>query len=246
MLIVLAVIGNQPTHFEIMIFLLVFLGTMALALLAQMYVKSMFHRYSRVAGSSGYSGAEAAAEILRKNGISDVGIFEHQGFMGDHYDPIHKRLVLSPDVYHGRSLSALGIAAHEVGHAIQHKKAYFPLHLRMAAVGATNFASQIVMWLPLLGMMTGLLSSKFGLTLMALGWGVIMLFNLVTLPVEYDASRRAKEMLDRLGLVRTREESAGVATVLNAAALTYVAAFVTSLAYMLVYLLPLLTGRSRN
>lgn len=90
------------------------------------------------------------------------------------------------------------------------------------------------------------MSSKFWLTLMALGWGVIMVFNLITLPVEYDASRRAKEMLSRLGLVRTREEGAGVATVLNAAALTYVAAFVTSLAYMLVYLLPLLTGRSRD
>lgn len=89
--------------------LLVFLGTMALALLAQMYVKSMFRRYSRVEGSSGFSGAEAAAEILRRNGIQDVRIFEHQGFLGDHYDPLHKRLVLSSDVYHGRSLSALGL-----------------------------------------------------------------------------------------------------------------------------------------
>lgn len=227
--------------------LFVFFGTMALALMAQAYVKSMFHRYSKVEGTSGYSGAEAAAEILRRNGIHDVGIYEHQGFLGDHYDPMHKRLVLSPDVYHGRSLSALGVAAHEAGHAIQHKNAYFPLHLRMAAVGATNFASQIVTWLPMLGMVTGFLSTYFGLLLMAIGWGVIMLFNLVTLPVEYDASRRAKEMLGRLGLVRTREEGAGVAAVLNAAALTYVAAFVTSLAYMLLYLLPLLTGgRSRD
>ena len=123
------------------ILILVFFGTMALALLAQMYVKSMFHRYSRVAGSSGYTGAEAAAEILRRNGIQDVGIYEHQGFLGDHYDPLHKRLVLSPDVYRGRSLSALGVAAHEAGHAIQHKQAYFPLHLRMAAVAPTHIAS---------------------------------------------------------------------------------------------------------
>lgn len=228
--------------------LFVFFGTMALALLAQMYVKSMFHRFSRVAGSSGYTGAEAAAEILRRNGIQDVGIFEHQGFLGDHYDPMHKRLVLSSDVFHGRSLSALGVAAHEAGHAIQHKNAYFPLHLRMAAVGATHFASQVVTWLPLLGMASGFITNTtFGLTLMALGWGVIMAFNLVTLPVEYDASRRAKEMLSKLGMVRTREEGAGVASVLNAAALTYVAAFITSLAYMLIYLLPLLTGgRSRD
>lgn len=228
--------------------LFVFFGTMALALLAQMYVKSMFHRFSRVEGSCGYTGAEAAAEILRRNGIQDVGIFEHQGFLGDHYDPIHKRLVLSSDVFHGRSLSALGVAAHEVGHAIQHKNAYFPLHLRMAAVGATHFASQVVTWLPLLGMASGFITNTtLGLTLMALGWGVIMAFNLVTLPVEYDASRRAKEMLSKLGMVRTREEGAGVASVLNAAALTYVAAFITSLAYMLIYLLPLLTGgRSRD
>lgn len=227
--------------------LLIFLGTMALALFAQFYVKAMFHRYSRVAGSSGYTGAEVAAEILRRNGIGDVTIHEHQGFLGDHYDPLHKRLVLSPDVFHGTSLSALGVAAHEVGHAIQHQRAYFPLHLRMAAVGATNFASQVVTWLPLLGMMTGLFSSRIGLVLMAAGWGVIMLFNLVTLPVEYDASRRAKDMLGRLGLVRTADEAAGVATVLNAAALTYVAAFVTSLLYTLYYLLPLLAGgRSRD
>ncbi|MGE3312301.1 MAG: zinc metallopeptidase [Limisphaerales bacterium] len=227
--------------------LFVFFGTMALALLAQMYVKSQFHRYSRVEGTSGYSGAEAAAEILRRNGIHDVRILQHQGFLGDHYDPLHKRLVLSSDVYHGRSLSALGVAAHEAGHAIQHKNAYFPLHLRMAAVGATHFASQVVTWIPLLGLASGMLSSHFSLTLLAIGWGVIMAFNLVTLPVEYDASRRAKDMLARLGLVRTREEGAAVASVLNAAALTYVAAFITSLAYMLYYLLPLLTGgRSRD
>lgn len=116
----------------------------------------------------------------------------------------------------------------------------------MAAVGATHFASQVVTWLPLLGLASGMFNSTFALTLMAIGWGVIMAFNLVTLPVEYDASRRAKDMLARLGLVRTREEGAGVASVLNAAALTYVAAFITSLAYMLMYLLPLLTGRSRD
>lgn len=223
--------------------LFVFVGTLGLGFLAQMYVKSMFHRYSRVAASSGYSGAEVAEEILRRNGIHEVRIYEQQGFLGDHYDPLHKRLVLSSEVFHGRSLSALGVAAHEAGHAIQHKNAYLPLHLRMASVGATHFASQVVTLLPVLGMASGYGGgTQFWLTLMALGWGVIMLFNLVTLPVEYDASRRAKEMLARLGIVRTREEASGVAGVLNAAALTYVAAFVTSLAYFLYYLLPLLAG----
>ena len=230
-----------------MMTLVVFIGTMALAGLAQMYVKSMFHRYSRVAGSSGYTGAQAAAEILRRNGIRDVTIHEHNAFLGDHYDPIHKRLVLSSGVFHGTSLSSLGVAAHEAGHALQHQAAYAPLHLRMLAVGATNFASQIVTWLPLLGIGSGMLRPSLGLMVMAIGWGVIMLFNLITLPVEYDASRRAKEMLARLGFVRTGEEAAGVATVLNAAALTYVAAFLTSLLYLLLYLLPLLFGgRSRD
>lgn len=229
------------------VFLLIGLATMVMGLLAQMRVKSAFHRYSRVPGSSGYSGAEVAAEILRRNGIQDVTIHEHQGFLGDHYDPLHKRLVLSPDVYHGNSLAALGVAAHEAGHAIQHKKAYAPLHLRMAAVGVTNFAHQGITYLWLIGMVSGFLSTKVGLTLMAACWGMIMLFNLVTLPVEYDASRRAKEVLQSLGFVRSAEEGAGVATVLNAAALTYVAAFVTSLLYTLAFLLPLLTGgRSRE
>ncbi len=223
--------------------ILVGLATLALGFLASLFVKSQFRRYSQIPGSSGYTGAEVATEILRRNGIQDVSIHEHQGFLGDHYDPMHKRLVLSPDVYHGSSLAALGVAAHEVGHAIQHKNAYLPLQARMLAVGATTFANQLITILPLLGMMMGL-APRYAFAAMAAGWAVIMLFNLITLPVEYDASRRAKEMLARLGFVRTQEEAAGVASVLNAAALTYVAAFVTSLAYFLVYLLPLLGGRS--
>lgn len=226
--------------------LFVFLGTLALAFAAQAYVKSSFRRYSKVPASAGYTGAEVAAEILRRNGISNVEIHETPHTLADHYDPRHRRLVLSTPVFRGQSLSALGVAAHECGHALQHKQAYFPLHLRMAAVGATNFASQIVMWLPILGMVTGFLSSKVGLMLMAAGWGVIMLFNLVTLPVEYDASARAKDMLARMGFLQSADERAGVARVLNAAALTYVAAFITSLAYFLMYILPLLTGRSRD
>lgn len=227
--------------------ILVILVTMGLALLAQGYVRSMFARYSRVAGSSGYTGAEAASEILRRNGISDVRIAEHNGFLGDHYDPTRRLVVLSSDVFHGTSLSALGVAAHEVGHALQHHQGYLPLHLRTMAVGATNFASQLVFWIPMLGMAGGLMQPTIGLTLMAVGWGIIMLFNLVTLPVEYNASSRAKEMLARLGFVRTREEAAGVSAVLNAAALTYLAAFVSSLLYVLLYLLPLLgAGRSRD
>lgn len=229
-----------------MTLILLFLGTMAIALLAQWHVRHTYRRFSRVAAASGLTGAEAAHRILRGAGIHDVEITEHNELLGDHYDPLHRRLVLSSDNYHGTSLAALGVAAHEAGHALQHQQAYRPLQWRMLAVGATNFASQIVTWLPLLGMATGLLATSTGLTIMAVAWGVIMAFNLVTLPVEFDASRRAKALLQELGFVSGRAEAAGVARVLDAAALTYVAAFVTSLAYLLHYLLPLLSGRDRE
>ena len=222
--------------------LLIFLATLAIALLAQWQVKRMYRRFSQVAATSGYTGAEAAQAILREAGIRDVEILEHDEMLGDHYDPRHKRLVLSSQNYHGTSLAALGVAAHEAGHALQHKAAYAPLHLRMAAVGVTNFASQIVTFLPLIGMATGLLSTVMGLTVMAVAWGAIMAFNLITLPVEFDASRRAKAMLGNMGFISGHAEQAGVSKVLNAAAMTYVAAFVTSLVYLLFYLLPLLTG----
>jgi Zn-dependent membrane protease YugP len=152
-------------------------------------------------------------------------------------------LVLSSQNYHGTSPAALGVAAHECGHAIQHKFGYAPLQWRMAAVGATNFASQVVMWLPLIGMFTGIISGYTGLAIMAAAWGVIMIFNLVTLPVEFDASTRAKTILGEMGFIGTPDEAQGVRKVLDAAAWTYVAAFITSLLYFLWHLLPLLMGR---
>lgn len=215
---------------------------MALSLWAAARVKSVYHRYNQRPVRSGVTGAEVAAEILRRRGIFDVEIAEGEGMLGDHYDPIHKRLVLSPDNFHGSSPAALGVAAHECGHAIQHERAYKPLHWRMAAVGVTTFASQIVMWLPLLGMFTGLIQPMTGALVMALAWGVIMLFNLVTLPVEFDASRRAKAVLADFGFIAAGEEALGVKKVLDTAAWTYVAAFVTSLVYFLWHLLPLLAG----
>ena len=223
--------------------LLLFIGTLAISLLATARVKTNYLRYSRLPASSGFTGAEAAFRILDSVGIHNVDVLPQEGLLADHYDPIHKRLVLSKDNYSGRSVAALGIAAHEAGHAIQHAQAYKPLQMRMAAIGLTTFASQLVMWLPLLGMVTGLLSTYTGLMVMAISWGIIMGFNLITLPVEFDASRRAKQVLLRMGFVAPGEEFEGVNKVLNAAAWTYVAAFLTSLAYFLWFLLPLLGGR---
>lgn len=223
--------------------ILLFVGTMLLSLWAAARVKSVYRRFSQVPASSRATGAQVAAAILQRAGISDVEIVAQEGMLGDHYDPLHKRLVLSNENYAGSSLAALGVSAHECGHAIQHAQAYAPLHWRMASVGITQFASQIVMWLPLLGLFTGIVSMHTAGWIMAAGWGVIMVFNLITLPVEFDASTRAKRVLGEMGFIGTDEEMAGVRKTLDAAAWTYVAAFITSLAYFLWHLLPLLMGR---
>ncbi|HWQ92656.1 MAG TPA: zinc metallopeptidase [Clostridia bacterium] len=227
-------------------FILLFILTMAIALLAQWHVRRMYNHYSRVPAAAGRTGAEVARELLNAASIQDVSIHEHEELLGDHYDPRRKRLVLSTANYHGTSLAAIGIAAHECGHAIQHHQAYGPLHLRMAAVGLTSFASQIALWLPLIGMFTGLIALHTSLVVLAVAWGVMMAFNLITLPVEFDASRRAQLVLSGMGFVQSAQEKEGVSRVLNAAGWTYVAAFITSLVYFLWHLLPLLTGRDRD
>lgn len=224
--------------------ILLFIGTLILSLWATARVKSTYLRYQNVPARSGLTGAQAAAEIMRQAGIHDVQIVEHNEMLGDHYDPTNKRLVLSTDNYHGTSVAALGISAHECGHAIQHKIAYAPLAWRMMAVGVTSYANMAVSILPWIGFFGGFASGRTAFTLMAIGWGIIMLFNLVTLPVEFDASRRAKAILAGTGMIAPGEETDGVNKILNAAAWTYVAAFVTSFAFLLQYLLPLLGGRS--
>jgi hypothetical protein len=225
---------------------ILFLGTLIVSALAAARVQANYARFSRVAAGSGLSGAETAEEILGAAGIHDVEVVAGEGLLGDHYDPMHKRLVLSEANYFGRSVAALGVAAHEAGHAIQHARAYAPLQLRMTAIGLTSFASQIVMWLPVVGLVTGILSTYTGLAIMAVGWGIIMAFNLITLPVEFDASRRAKQVLRGMGIIDSGAEAEGVSSVLNAAAWTYVAAFLTSLVYFLWYLAPLLGGTRRD
>jgi Zn-dependent membrane protease YugP len=227
------------------LFWITFIGTMALSFWAAAKVKIAYAKGSQVPASSGLTGAEAAQRILDSAGIRDVEIVEQDGLLGDHYDPSHKRLVLSSQNFHGHSAAALGVAAHECGHAIQHKIAYAPLQWRMASVGATTFASQIVTWLPLLGFFSGFgaFQSKTYLMIMVAGWGTIMLFNLVTLPVEFDASRRALQILPKMKFIAPGEETNAVDSVLRAAAWTYVAAFITSLLYLLWHLLPLIVGR---
>jgi Zn-dependent membrane protease YugP len=223
--------------------ILLFLGTMGLSFWASMRVKSVYRKYAEEPSLTGLTGAQAAARVMQDACVEGVTIESCPGELTDHYDPSHRRLVLSECNYSGTSIAALAVAAHEAGHAIQHARAYAPLHLRMAAVGATQIASQLVMWLPLIGMFTGFVNTYTGIFLMAAGWGVIMLFNLVTLPVEFDASARAKAALRHSGILAATHEEDGVNRVLNAAAWTYVAAFITSLAYFIWHLLPLIMGR---
>ena len=224
-------------------FLLLIVFTLVISGLATLHVKSQISKYSKVPASSGLSGAETAERILRSRGIHDVSVVPASGMSGDHYDPTQKLVVLTPDVYAGTSTAAVGIAAHECGHAIQHQMAYAPLQMRSAAVGMTQFSSSLL-YLPFLFMIMGLIAPHTGYMIMATGAGIIMLFNLITLPVEFDASARAKVILPELGIIRGGEESRAVNRVLNAAALTYVAAFLASMANV-AYYLALAGGRRR-
>ncbi|MEY3479432.1 MAG: hypothetical protein RIQ71_207 [Verrucomicrobiota bacterium] len=199
---------------------------LVLGLYAQMRVSGAFGKYKKVAATSGVTGAQAAREILNAAQIHDVEVREINDMLGDHYDPSKKRLCLSSDVFHTPSVAALGIAAHECGHAIQHARAYSPLKWRMAIVPATQFASQI---LPLV-IIGGFMFHISGLiTLGILCYAVLAVFQLITLPVEFDASKRAKVILQQMGMIQPGGEAAGVNKVLDAAALTYVAAFVAAL-----------------
>lgn len=204
-----------------------------LGLYAQMKLTSTYNRYIEVPNETGLTGAEAARRILDNAGLQDVPIEEIPGHLTDHYDPTKRALFLSSDNYHRPTIAAVGVAAHETGHALQHKAAYAPLHMRMALVPITNFASQAVYWIFLLGMFMSL--AKLVMPAI-IAFTVITVFQLITLPVEFDASSRAKVQLVRLGLVRN-EESRAVSKVLSAAALTYVAAMVTSLFTLLHFLM---------
>jgi hypothetical protein len=213
---------------------------MALGLGAQAMVKSNFHKYSRVRASSGLSGAEAADLMLKREGIRGVQITASGGgFLSDHYDPTSKTIRLSPEVFEGRSLSALGVACHEAGHAIQDARSYAPLVIRNAAVPTANFGSGA----GVLIVMVGLIINSTGIAMIGLIlFAAVVFFQFVNLPVEFDASARAKKALLQHGLITRGAESAGVSAVLNAAALTYVAATVAAV-FQLLYYAMLVFGR---
>ena len=208
---------------------------------AQMKLHHAYGKYSQVPVDSGMTGAEAAREILDQAGLNNVPVEEIPGHLSDHYDPTKRALFLSSDNFHGQTVAAVGVAAHEAGHALQHQAAYGLFNVRMALVPVTQFASMAYMGIFFVGFFLGLL--KVVLPIIIVTFAVITLFQLVTLPVEYDASRRAKEQLFRLGLVHEHER-AGVSKVLDAAALTYVAALVSSILTLLYYIS--LARNSRN
>jgi Zn-dependent membrane protease YugP len=204
-----------------------------IGLWAQFRVSGAFRKWGEVRASSNITGAEAAREILQAAQIHDVEVVEINDYLGDHYDPTQKRLCLSTNVFNTPSVAALGIAAHETGHAIQHAKAYAPLKVRMAIIPITSIASRMLPFVIIGGFffhITGLI------TLGIYCYLILLIFQLITLPVEFDASRRAKIILQQMGIVQPGAEVAGVNNVLNAAALTYVAAFVATLGNLL-YLL---------
>lgn len=213
--------------------LFVMLPGLLIGLWAQMKLRSAFGKYSQVPVDSGMTGAEAARHILDQAGLNDMPVEEVPGQLSDHYDPTKRALFLSSDNFHGRTIAAVGVAAHEAGHALQHQVGYSMFNLRMALVPVTQFASYAWMGVILLGMFLHIIP-HYLLVAVAI-FSVLTLFQLVTLPVEYDASARAKEQLFRLGLVRENER-AGVSKVLNAAALTYVAALVNSVLQLLYYI----------
>ncbi len=213
---------------------------------ASWLTKSRFRKYSQLETRSGMTGAEVAQSILRDNGISDVTVAPVAGSLSDHYDPRSRTLRLSEPVYGGRSMAAFGVAAHEVGHAIQHAQGYVPLKFRSAWVPVANTGSGISIFVIIAAFMMGGVTTAMGEGLAWIGialFATTTLFTLVTLPVEFDASRRALACLD--GRYVTDEEHTGAKKVLNAAAMTYVAAFATSLLTLLYWAmrLGLLGGR---
>lgn len=223
------------------LYIILMLPTIILMLWAQHRVRGTFQKYSQVANQRGMTGAEAARVILTSNGLGQVPVEPTRGELSDHYDPRSRTLRLSEPVYYGRSVAALGIAAHEAGHALQHAQGYLPLQVRGALVPAASLGSNLGWIMVLAGIVIGLTQLAWlGVIFFAAG----TLFALVTLPVEFNASSRAMAQLTNLGLV-DRTEYDQNRQVLNAAAWTYIAGFAAALVQLIYYVL-LVTGMSRD
>lgn len=224
-------------------YLLFMLPAFLLTLAAQWYVSTSFRKWSQVPIRARLSGAEAAERLIRYAGLMGVRVEAVGGTLSDHYDPRTKVLRLSRPVYQGRSVAAVAVAAHELGHALQDQEGYAALKLRSMMVPAVNIGSYLGWILIFLGLVLHFFHlAVLGLVIFSLGAA----FALVTLPVEFDASARAKRLLRETGIVQTEEEVQGVHRVLNAAALTYVAALFTALMQVLYYALLIFGGRRRR
>lgn len=221
------------------LYMMMILPGVVLALIATFVTKSTFSKYSRVAASSGFTGAQAARHLLDAQGLRDVPVEMTQGFLTDHYDPRTKALHLSPQVYQSQSLSAIGVACHEAGHALQHATRYAPLALRSGLVPAARFGSNLALPIFFVGLIFHL---PFLVKAGILVFGLTVLFTLITLPVEWNASARAKRLMVESGIVTPGEQPAAAA-VLNAAFMTYVASAVTAILTFLYYLT---LGRRNN
>lgn len=220
-------------------YLILVVPAIIFSLIVQGSMTSTYKKYSGISNSRGMTGAQMALQILREGGANDVSVEMTKGRLSDHFDPSKKVIRLSPEVYNGTSVASIGVAAHEAGHALQYSQSYFPMRIRSAIVGITNFGSQMIY--PLI-----LLSALFQwwalLDIAVLCFGLIFLFQLITLPVEFNASRRAVSIIDQGGF--SDADVSGVKKVLSAAAMTYVAAMITALMNMLSFMLN--TRRRRN
>jgi Zn-dependent membrane protease YugP len=236
------------------LYLMMMVPALVLSIVASLLTRGVFKKYAAVRGSFGLTGAEAAARMLQSQGVFDVRIERTEGFLTDHYDPTKKVLRLSPDVYDSDSLSAIGVACHEAGHAIQHARAFAPLALRTLLVPLAQFGGTASYWIILLGFLLmgvhSLASSGVALILVKIGivcFSATVVFTLVTLPVEWDASHRAKQHMLASSIVGPGQ-AAAADKVLNAAFLTYVAGAVSAIMTLLYYLIRsnLLGGRSND
>ena len=215
------------------LYLMLALPGLVLGMVTSMMVKNTFRKYAQVGARSGLTGAEAARQMLYAQGVQDVEIHQAQGFLSDHYDPRTHSLHLSPDVYHGQSLSALGVACHEAGHAQQQAQGYALMGLRSTLLPATIAGQNLAPILFMIGLGTGMMGlAKIGVLL----FGVAVLFTIITLPIEWDASARAKRYITEAGVV-TEAEYPHAAKVLNVAFLTYVAGAITAVMQLVYFLL---------